>query len=517
MSATSPVGREVGGRMPVRWALGELAGPNLLVPLLAVAATVALVFEPMAAVALVLAVFAAIALPRLQPEHVLVALLLYMPFENQALTYAPGGWTPFVRYAPEALIDLAVILVVFGNLERVWTGLGRLRWPLVLLLSSWLASAIWSGIEATTAFVGFRSELRFLPLLLVAVLARDPARDARLYGRAIVIVGTVEAAIIAAQALAGAPARDAFAPDWTIEINGVAFADAGFNKPETNFGTFSNYNAAGTFLVFAWIIMAAAGSRRLGLPARLGFFMGCAMALAVGLSGSRESGLALAVAALIIAHVRFRRWVAPAVVFATVAALLVGPWVMAARNGVPEGEVNGKSFSERWAYVMSPDAWSTDQRNNFRLFLLRENASLVTDNSPALRLRDRQRLGQTHDSRRLEPALPDLGRPQGAHLRLYLRRQLGPAAHGGRHRRAPGARPTALGGAPYRVRTPASTLAWPRAHRASRGRRRPRVLRPGNAAEAADGDALADHRPRAGDGQERSGGQAEPGRSGACS
>ena len=384
MSATSPAGRKVGGRMPVRWALGELAGPNLAVPLLAAAATVALVFAPMAAVALLLAVFGAIALPRLQPQHVLVALLLYMPFENQALTYAPGGWTPFVRYAPEALIDLAVILVVFGNLERLWAGLGRLRLPLALLLSSWLASAIWSGIEATTAFVGFRSELRFLPLLLVAVLARDPARDARLYGRAIVIVGTVEAAIIAAQALAGAPARDAFAPDWTIEINGVAFADAGFNKPETNFGTFSNYNAAGTFLVFAWIIMAAAGSRRLGLPARLGFFMGCAMALAVGLSGSRESGLALAVAALIIAHVRFRRWVAPAVVFATVAALFVGPWVMAARNGVPEGEVNGKSFSERWAYVMSPDAWSTNQRNNFRLFLLRENASLVTDNSPAL-------------------------------------------------------------------------------------------------------------------------------------
>ena len=380
----------------------------------------------------------------------LVALLLYMPFENQALTYAPGGWTPFVRYAPEALIDLAVILVVFGNLERVWTGLGRLRWPLVLLLSSWVASAIWSGIEATTAFVGFRSELRFLPLLLVAVLARDPARDARLYGRAIVIVGTVEAAIIAAQALAGAPARDAFAPDWTIEINGVAFADAGFDEPETNFGTFSNYNAAGTFLVFAWIIMAAAGSRRLGLPARLGFFMGCAMALAVGLSGSRESGLALAVAALIIAHVRFRRWVAPAVVFATVAALLrrtVG-------DGRPQRRPGGRGQRQvvlgASAYVMSPDAWSTDQRNNFRLFLLRENASLVTDNSPALGFG----IGSVSDKRTTldgsNPLYQNLGRPQGAHLRLYLRRQLGPAAHGGRHRRAPGARPTALGGAPYR-------------------------------------------------------------------
>jgi hypothetical protein len=384
VSVFSPVGRKVGGHTPVRWALGELAGPNLVVATLAGAATVALVFAPMAAIALIIAVFVAIALPRLQPQHVLVALLVYMPFENQALTYAPGGWTPFVRYAPEALIDLAVILVVFGNLERVWTGLGRLRWPLALLLSSWLASAIWSGIAASTAFIGARSELRFLPLLLVAVLARDPARDARLYGRAIVIVGTIEAGIIAAQALAGAPARDAFAPEWTIEINGVGFADAGFDKPETNFGTFSNYNAAGTFLVFAWIIVAAAGSRRLGLPARLGFFMGCAMALAVGLSGSRESGLALAVAALIIAHVRFRRWVAPAVVLATVAALLVGPWVMAARNGVPEGEVNGKSFSERWAYVMSPDAWSNNYRNNFRLFLLWENASLVTDKSPAL-------------------------------------------------------------------------------------------------------------------------------------
>lgn len=370
--------------MPLRWTLGELAGPNLLVAVLAAGATVALVFAPMAAVALVIAVFVAIALPRLQPQHVLVALLVYMPFENQALTYAPGGWTPFVRYAPEALIDLAVILVVLGNLDRVWAGLGRLRVPLAFLFASWFASAIWAGVDATTALVGFRSELRFLPLLLVAVLARNPERDARLYGRAIVVVGTIEAAIIAAQAFVGAPARAAFAPDWTIEINGVSFADAGFSKPETNFGTFSNYNAAGTFLVFAWIIIAAAGSKRLGLPARLGLFMGCAMAAAIALSGSRESGLALAVAALIIAHVRFRRWVAPAVVLATVGALLVGPWVMAARYGIPDGAVNGKSFSERWAYVMSPDAWSTNYQSNFRLFLLKENASLVTEDSPAL-------------------------------------------------------------------------------------------------------------------------------------
>ena len=59
-------------------------------------------------------------------------------------------------------------------------------------------------------------------------------------------------------------------PDWSIEINGVAFADAGFAKPDTNFGTFSNYNAAGIFLVFAWFLFAAAGSRCLGLPARAG-------------------------------------------------------------------------------------------------------------------------------------------------------------------------------------------------------------------------------------------------------
>jgi hypothetical protein len=366
------------------WTHVESLGPRALVFALAAAASFALLVAPAAAIALILAVFAAIALPRVRPQHVLVAIVVYMPFENQVLTYAPAGWTPFIRYAPEALIDLAVILVVMGNLERVWTGLGRLRWPLALLLTSWLGSVIWSGIAPATVFIGLRSELRFLPLLLVAVLSRNPDRDARLYGRALAIVGTVEAAIISVQAIAGAPARDAFAPDWTIKINGVSFADAGFSHPDTNFGTFSNYNAAGAFLVFAWILVAAAGSKRLGLPARVGFFMGCAMATGIALSGSREAGVALAVAAVIIAHVRFRRWVASAVVFATVTALLAGPWVMAARYGIPEGEVNGKSVSERWAYVMSPDAWSTNYRHNFRLFLLRENVSLVSKNSPAL-------------------------------------------------------------------------------------------------------------------------------------
>ena len=323
------------------WTHVESLGPRALVFALAAAASFALLVAPAAAIALILAVFAAIALPRVRPQHVLVAIVVYMPFENQVLTYAPAGWTPFIRYAPEALIDLAVILVVMGNLERVWTGLGRLRWPLALLLTSWLGSVIWSGIAPATVFIGLRSELRFLPLLLVAVLSRNPDRDARLYGRALAIVGTVEAAIISVQAIAGAPARDAFAPDWTIQINGVSFADAGFSHPDTNFGTFSNYNAAGAFLVFAWILVAAAGSKRLGLPARVGFFMGCAMATGIALSGSREAGVALAVAAVIIAHVRFRRWVASAVVFATVTALLAGPWVMAARYGIPEGEVNG--------------------------------------------------------------------------------------------------------------------------------------------------------------------------------
>jgi hypothetical protein len=367
----------------LRWAFAELYGPRLIVIGLAAGAAVALVVAPAAALALVVVVCAAVVLPRVRPQHFVAAVLVYLPFENQALTYAPQGWAPFIRYAPEVLIDLTLILVLVTNPNRVYTRLGKVRWPLAFLLAAWVASVVWSGVALSTASIGFRSELRFLPLLLLAALSTRPSEDGRLYGRAVVIVAGIEAAIIALQAFAGAPARDAFAPDWSIEINGVAFADAGFTKPDTNFGTFSNYNTAGIFLVFAWTLLAAAGSRRLGLPARAGLLLGSGIAGAILLSGSRESGLALAVAAVVIVHVRFRRWVPTLVVFSTVALLIGGPLLMAQRYGVPEGEVNGGSITERWAYVMSPAAWSTNFHNNFRLFLLQENAKLVAESSPA--------------------------------------------------------------------------------------------------------------------------------------
>jgi hypothetical protein len=367
----------------LRLALRDLNSLTLVVLLLSGAAAAALVVAPAAALALVLVVFAALFLPRLRPEHVLAAVIAYLPFENQALTYGPTSATPFIRYAPEILIDLAVLLIVFGNLDRVLSGLGKLRWPIAVLLATWLASAVWAGVAWTTASIGLRSELRFLPLLFVAVLSRKPEVDARLYGRTLVFVAGIEAAIIGAQAVFGAAARNVFAPDWAIEINGVSFADGGLSKPDTNFGTFSNYNAAGIFLVFAWIVLAAAGSRRLGLPPRVGLILGTGIAAAVAFSGSRESGLALGIAALIIAHARYRQWVSTLVVLGSVVLILVGPIVAAAHYGIPEGEVNGKSLGARWAYVMTPKAWSTDYHDNFRLFLLKENTDLVANTSPA--------------------------------------------------------------------------------------------------------------------------------------
>jgi hypothetical protein len=369
--------------MTLRLALRDLNSLTLVVLVLSGAAALALVIAPAAALALVFVVFAALFLPRFRPEHLLAAVLAYLPFENQALTYAPANATPFIRYSPEILIDLAVLLIVFGNLDRVLTGLGKLRWPLALLISTWLASAVWAGIALTTASIGFRSELRFLPLLFVAVLSRKPDADARLYGRTLVFVATIESVIVGAQAVLGAPARNAFAPKWTIEINGISFADGGLSKPDTNFGTFSNYNAVGVFLLCAWIILAAAGSRRLGFPNRVGLALGTVIAGATLLSGSREAGLALGIAAVIIAHVRYRQWVSTAVVLGSVLLILGGPIIAAAHYGIPEGKVNGHSLAARWAYVMSPEAWSTDYQDNFRLFLLKENTDLIAQTSPA--------------------------------------------------------------------------------------------------------------------------------------
>ena len=70
--------------MTLRWAFAELYGPRLVIGGLAAAAALALVIAPPAALALVVVVCAAVVLPRVRPQHFVAAVLVYLPFENQA-------------------------------------------------------------------------------------------------------------------------------------------------------------------------------------------------------------------------------------------------------------------------------------------------------------------------------------------------------------------------------------------------------------------------------------------------
>ena len=122
----------------------------------------------------------------------------------------PGLASSVLRYGPEALAALVLALTLVNPTAR------RRSWRpimpvLAVLAAAWGASALYSGVSTTTALIGFRAELRWLPLALVIAATADLRTDARLYARAIAD-GAIEAVIAVAERFDGPSVRAFFAP-----------------------------------------------------------------------------------------------------------------------------------------------------------------------------------------------------------------------------------------------------------------------------------------------------------------
>src|SRR5207249_916260 len=112
----------------------------------------------------------------------------------------------------------------------------------------------------TEALIGFRSELRFVPALLLVLVGTKSERDVRLWARVAVIAAAAQALIAWLEFFGGAAVRAVFSPNWSITLGGINVASASISPIGRAFGTFSNHNELGIFLVAGWTILAAAGS-----------------------------------------------------------------------------------------------------------------------------------------------------------------------------------------------------------------------------------------------------------------
>jgi hypothetical protein len=357
--------------------LGGLALPAAAAAAAAVGAAVA-VDRPALALALPAAVIAFVLLTWVDPRVLVCGVLLFLPVQDLVLTHATGPLIPLVRYGPELVLDLYLLGILLARGPSVLRRLGPVAVPLGALLMFWVVGGVWNRSGVEEILVGIRAEVRFLPLLVIPFLASDVRSDARLYARCIVGAASLQALVAVAEFLGGVPVRRAFAPQYDISIAGI---DVGKASPplEHIFGTFAQRNLLGVFLALAWLVVAAAGARGLGISRRAAFAVGTLLVIGVGLSGSREGALALGAGALVIAAMRFGSALLRPFAVALAALALVG------FATVPEGStaaqfVDSNSLTQRWQALFSGAVWSPD--TNFRLKLLEENAKLAAADEP---------------------------------------------------------------------------------------------------------------------------------------
>ena len=245
--------------------------------------------SPVAAllVAAPLAIYAVLSLVR--PPVLIAAFIIYFPLETVFLNAVPPPLVAPLRYAPE-LIGAAVAVVLL--IRRGGELLGRLRplWvPFLVIVVVSVASWLQSGLPLSTAVIGVRSELRYLPYAIIAAAVLDSTRDARIIGRAVCLSAAIQCGIGFAEAVGGVRVAAAFVPNYSVSLGGVDVLPASQLRAHTIFGSLVNYNSLATFLVFALAITFAIGARRLGLPVWQWRALLAADVAVIVLTGSREA------------------------------------------------------------------------------------------------------------------------------------------------------------------------------------------------------------------------------------
>ncbi len=297
--------------------------------------------------------------------------LAYLPFEGLVLAQLPESAVAGARYAPEALLWLLALGILCTRGLRSLHGLKPVLAPLLAIAAVAVLSAATSQIPIDRMLIGLRSELRFLPLILIAAVAFRGAESATVVARVIVWTGVAQGALGFLGLVLGEGFKTAISPQFSVTVGGVEVAPTALLREGTIAGSLNNYNHFATVLAVSALVGLVVGAQRLGVHrfvwiAVIGFLCGM-----VVLSGSREGVLALGLGLTVLAWRAGYRWV---VLGLSIGAVLVG---LALPNYDTIGNVDSRGLSARWSAILDPRTFSTDQQANFRLALLETELAIA--------------------------------------------------------------------------------------------------------------------------------------------
>jgi hypothetical protein len=325
---------------------------------------------------------AAAALTR--PGPILLAYLIYMPFEEFVLKWIPEGSAYMaMRYGPEIGLYGVLLAVLWtrGILgERPVIRRTPIDVPVAIFIGVALLSALVSGAPVLLVVHGLRWLLRYLVVYyLVVHLDWDENRKRR-WITALLAVAAIQAGIGMIQSAVGRPAWDLLAADYSKRgwVTDEVKLDPNYRRGV--FATMGSYFALGTYLSL-WITIA------LGLrwSTRSRRWLVAAALLAVGLflSYSRQATLGLMIAGTALAWLHGRRTLIAIVLLLVLAYFGAGAYVFLTDAYIPGSNID-RPLHERFLGPFTREYWRIDYTFHGRSYLLFDVGGRLLADAPLL-------------------------------------------------------------------------------------------------------------------------------------
>lgn len=320
----------------------------------------------------------------------MLALAVYLPFEEFLLKFFPGS--DKVVFATRFLSELAIyfllaIVIADRFLKKSSLRKTPLDLPIFLFVGAALLSIVVNSSPLLGSFITLRALLRYVALFYAVVNIYVSRRQYENLLNVLLAVGVIQMSLGFMQALLGPGFAELFVPRATeTAVGGVTknyvLLSSG-REAGSVFGTLGDTVLYGNFIVFV-SVLAICKFARVKLPGSktVWGFLSLLLLVAVGLSYSRASLLAFAVAWFVYMRVEWGRARTVLVISSTAAALafvvLIGPAVQTMK--VKDAKQVNEGIVKSFLGVFSSDYIEVAQKQ--RLGALIGNVPTVLVNRP---------------------------------------------------------------------------------------------------------------------------------------
>ncbi|NBS68922.1 hypothetical protein EBT31_08390 [bacterium] len=342
--------------------------------------------SPAITVALVMSV-GILALAWWKPQMLLLALLVYLPFEPFLLKWIPDDVYLLARYGSELVVYLLVASVMLRMFwqEKRWKR-SALDVPFVFFLIAMLASIVVNVVDPTVAILGARQLLRFMLLFFVVVQLAPSKQWMKMLLVTLTVVAGVQITLGGLQAVTDGSLDTFLLPSERKTLGSIQLTEGTtqfWDPGQRVFGTMGRYDQLGIFLAFVFLlIIAFLYDKRLGSRTKI---IGAAV-LALGIpvlvltySRSAWFGFLLGFLFLAIFLKKDKRVLAGAML----APLIIVTYVVGSNflvhtlTDTPE-----QTVTERFFEAFSYERWRGEYVGLGRLYWIAETLRTVVPSAP---------------------------------------------------------------------------------------------------------------------------------------